>query len=410
VARLALSRSWTDYRFRDLDGNGVEILRNRSTEAELPVRFEADFRLGPRIDLEVGLRAARASLDLELLQATTPGSAFQDDVLTSGSIAGWRTGGFAQTVIRWADERATLTAGTRIDRDPLLSDGLSMSPRLGLSVRVSPAWTLSTATGVFHQSPSLLALAVREDGALVNRGLRPIRNVQGVLGVAWRSGDALRVKAEGFVKQYDRYPVLRDDPRISLANLGGDYGFIGGEPLVAEGEGRAFGVELFAQQKLTRGFYLLGAYTWSRSEFTGSDGIYRPSSWDVRHALDLTAGLRLGSRWELGTKWRLLSGRPFTPFDEARSVAEYEITGRGVPDWDRIGVERTPAYARLDIRAERSFDFGGWNGRVYLDVQNLLNRSNEIGFNYTRDPALPSGLRPIDGTGLLPFFGFSVEF
>jgi hypothetical protein len=410
VARLALSRSWTDYQFRDVDGNGVEILRNRSTEAELPVRFEADFRLGPAIDLEVGVRAARASLDLDLLQAATPGSAFQDDVLTSGSIAGWRTGGFAQTVIRWADERATLTAGTRIDRDPLLSDGLSMSPRLGLSVRVSPAWTLSTATGVFHQSPSLLSLAVREDGALVNRGLRPIRNVQGVLGVAWRSGEALRVKAEGFVKHYDRYPVLRDDPRISLANLGGDYGFIGGEPLVAEGEGRAFGVELFAQQKLTRGFYLLGAYTWSRSEFTGSDGTYRPSSWDVRHALDLTAGLRLGSRWELGTKWRLLSGRPFTPFDEVRSAAEYEITGRGVPDWDRIGVERTPAYVRLDFRAERSFDFGGWNGRVYLDVQNLLNQSNEIGFNYTRDPALPDGLRPIDGTGLLPFFGFSVEF
>jgi hypothetical protein len=112
----------------------------------------------------------------------------------------------------------------------------------------------------------------------------------------------------------------------------------------------------------------------------------------------------------VGAKLRVLSGRPFTPFDLERSAAEYARTRRGVPDWDRIGAERTGAYARFDVRVERSFDFGGWNGRLYVDVQNLLNRPNEIGYTYTEDPAFPDRRRPIDGTGLLPFFGFSVEF
>ncbi|MBT8403080.1 MAG: TonB-dependent receptor, partial [Gemmatimonadetes bacterium] len=410
VLRLAASRSWTDYRFRDLDGAGVELLRNRSTEVRMPFRLEGESRVSSTTELEWGVVAERVGLDLDLFQEATPGSAFDEPVRTDGAIRSWRSGAYLQAVKRLADERLSLTAGMRVDHDDALETGGSVSPRIGLSFAASPVVTFSAATGWFHQSPALLSVAVEEDGAPVNRDLLPIRNVQGLLGVAWRPAEALRLKVEGFWKDYSRYPVLRDDPRISLANLGGDYGFIGGEPLEPVGEGRARGVEFFVQRKLTDAVWLLGAYTLSSSEFSGSDGELAPSSWDVRHALDLTAGWRPSRRWEFGTKLRVLSGRPFTPFDEDRSAAEYALTGRGVPDWDRIAAERTGAYARLDIRAERVFDFGGWNGRLFLDVQNLLNRPNEIGYTYTEDPAFPDRRRPIDGTGLLPFFGFSVEF
>ncbi|MBT8405610.1 MAG: TonB-dependent receptor [Gemmatimonadetes bacterium] len=410
VVRLVASRSWTDYRFRDVDGADVEVLRNRSTEVRMPLRLEGETRLDAATEIEWGVMAERVGVDLDLFQEATPGSPFDEPITTEAALRSWRTGAYLQTVRRFADERLRLTAGARVDHDAALDEGASVSPRLGASLALGSEVTLSAAAGWFHQSPALLSVAVEEDGIPVNRDLLPIRNVQGVLGVAWRPQEALRIQVEGFWKEYSRYPVLRDDPRISLANLGGDYGFVGAEPLEPIGDGRARGVELFVQRKLTDAVWLLGAYTLSSSEFAGSDGKLAPSSWDVRHAVDLTAGWRPGSRWELGTKLRVLSGRPFTPFDEARSAAEYARTGRGVPDWDRIGAERTGAYARLDLRAERVFDFGGWNGRLFLDVQNVLARPNEIGFTYTQDPAFPDGRRPIDGTGLLPFFGFSVEF
>ncbi|HSG48636.1 MAG TPA: TonB-dependent receptor, partial [Longimicrobiales bacterium] len=300
--------------------------------------------------------------------------------------------------------------GVRWDDVGALDDGAALSPRGSLSLRVAEGWSLSAAAGIFHQAPSLLSLSVEEDAERVNLGLAQIRNVQGVLGAAWQPHASTRFSLEAFWKEYTNYPVSRDDPRISLANLGGDYGFVGGEPLLSDGEGRAYGVELFGQRKLTGRIYALGAYTLSWSEFSGADGVLRPSSWDVRQALDLTAGYRMGEKWEMGTKLRVLSGRPFTPFDPDRSAAEFPVTGRGVPDWDRIGAERTPAYARLDVRGERRFDFDGWNAVIFLDVQNVLNRANPIGFLYTRDPAYPDNRRPVDGTGLLPFFGFSVEF
>lgn len=410
VLRLTASHSRTDYRFRDLDDEGGVVLLNRSLEGETPVRLEGDFRLGGGTTLSGGLRLARATLDADVFQAATPGAAFDQDLRFETAVTSWNPGAFLQAGWGLARDRVQLTVGARMDRVGALERGTSWSPRGAVTVALDPAWSVSLAGGVHHQAPDLLSLAVEEEGAPVNRGLRPIRNVQGTAGIAYQPGPATRFTLEGFWKRYSRYPVLRDDPRISLANLGADYGFVGAEPLIPVGKGRAWGVELFGQRKLSGRVYALGAYTLSWSEFTGADGILRPSAWDVRHALDLTAGYRMGDRWEVGAKLRVLSGRPFTPFDTERSREEFPITGRGVPDWDRIGAERTPAYARLDVRAERRFEFTGWNGVVFLDLQNLTGRENPIGWLYTMDPAFPDNRRPIDGTAFLPFFGFSVEF
>ena len=229
-------------------------------------------------------------------------------------------------------------------------------------------------------------------------------------GADWRANPGLRLRLEGFYKSYDQMPVLASDPRINLANLGDDYGFVGGEALLPLGTGRAYGGELFLQQKLTGSLYLLGAYTLAWSDYAGEDGVLKPSAWDRRHALDITGGYRLGDAWEIGSKLRVLSGVAYTPWDLEASDLTYPLTGRGVRDWSQAGSERAPAYARLDLRVEREWFFRGWDAVVYLDFQNVLNRENPVGFSYTQDPAFPDRLRPIDSVGFLPTFGFSVEF
>ena len=269
---------------------------------------------------------------------------------------------------------------------------------------------LTLSGGLFHQAPSKLALSVEEGGAPINSGLNQLRNWQVVGGVDWRATPALRVRTEGFYKAYDRMPVLASDPRINLANLGDDYGFVGAEPLLSSGEGRAYGTEIFLQQKLTGSLYLLGAYTLSWSEYAGADGLLKPSAWDRRHSLDMTGGYRIGDNWEIGAKLRVLSGLAYTPWDLPASDLTYPVTGRGVRDWSRAGEERSPAYSRLDLRVEREWFFQGWDAVVYFDFQNVLNRSNTVGFTYTQDPAYPDRLRPVENVAFLPTFGFSVEF
>jgi hypothetical protein len=406
--RTTMSRSSSDYRFADRDREGVAVLSNQSVETDLRLTVDAEWARGSAWTLGLGGGVSRSGLDVAFLQRATPGGTLTADLSWDDALGLWKSFTYAQATRTVG--RAALTAGLRADGVSALESPGSLSPRTALRVSVSDAVTLNASAGVFHQSPALLSLSVREGDERVNLGLPQLRNRQFAAGGAWQASPGLRITAEGFLKSYDRVPVVAANPDIALPNLGGDYGFVGAEPLRSTGSGRARGVEIFAQQKLLGASYFLGAYTLSWSEFAGEDGVLRPSAWDRRHALDLTWGYRPGDAWEVGLKVRILSGLAYTPFDLEKSAEEYAVTSRGVLDWSRVGALRTPAYARFDARGERRFSFDGWNGVLFLDVQNVLNRENVIGYSYTEDPAFPDRLRSFSGSTLLPSFGFSIEF
>ncbi len=409
VWRARLSYSRTDYRFRDDDENsGLELLRNRSVETDLRLEGEGEASVAPGSRLAAGFEMVRSGIEARVYQRALPGGALPRDIRYASEVAFWKPALWGQVLLHRGPVHATL--GLRWEGVSILDEPWSLSPRLALRYSAGQGVDLTFAGGWFHQAPSRLALSVKEDGRRVNAALPQLRNRQVVAGADWRVNPGLRVRLEGFFKDYDRMPVLASDPRINLANLGDDYGFVGAEPLLPLGRGRAKGAELFAQQKLTSSLYFLGAYTLSWSEFSGADGVLRPSAWDRRHALDLTAGYRVGEAWEIGTKLRALSGVAVTPWDLEASARTYPLSGRGVKDWGRVGALRSPAYVRWDVRVERMWFFRRWNAVVYLDLQNVLNRPNVVGWRYTEDPAYPDRLRPIQSVAFLPTFGFSVEF
>ena len=403
------SRSTSEFSFRDVGSDDQAVLSNESTEGTTRIGVQADLSPRPSLRIGIGAEADRATLAANVFQRALPGGSFAADLAWNERLEVWKLGSWGQ-VTADLGPRLTVTAGVRADEVTGLEEGLSVSPRLSASFALGGGVTARAAGGVFHQAPSLLWLSVRENGVPVNLSLRQLRNRQFAGGLDWLVNSGLRLSAEGYLKEYDRVPLLRGDPRIAVSNLGGDYGFVGAEPLTDGGTGRARGVELFAQQKMLDRVYVLGAYTLSWSEFAGSDGVLRPSSWDRRHALDVTGGYRLGGAWELGAKLRVLSGAAYTPLDLAASAEAYRLTGRGVPDWSRLGAGRAPTSVGVDLRGERRFTFTRWNAVAYVDFQNVLGRGNVIGYTYTEDPAFPDRLRPNEGVGFLPTFGFSIEF
>jgi hypothetical protein len=378
------------------------VERESRLEAEAVVGVGGDLRAG------IGGELVRSSIDSEVFQRAIPGGILLENVRYDSRAAFWKPAFWGQ--VTWKGGPITATTGLRVDGVTALDEMWALSPRANLRYATEADVDLTLAGGLFHQAPSKLALSVEDEGVRVNAGLDQPRNWQVVAGADWRVHPGLRVRAEGFFKAYDEMPVLAADPNINLANLGDDYGFVGAEPLLSVGAGRAYGAELFLQQRLTGSLYFLGAYTLSWSEYAGADGVLKPSAWDRRHSLDLTAGYRIGEGWEIGSKLRILSGLAYTPWDLAASELTYPLTGRGVRDWSRAGEERSPDYVRLDLRVEREWFFGGWDAVVYLDFQNVLNRANTVGMAYTQDPAYPDRLRPLESVSFLPTFGFSVEF
>jgi len=166
---------------------------------------------------------------------------------------------------------------------------------------------------------------------------------------------------------------------LTLANLGGNFGVLGNEPAVSRSNGRAYGIEFLFQQRLFKGFYGILAYTLGWSQFQDKYNRYVSSSWDARHILNVTMGKKFGKNWEAGINWRFQTGLPYTPFsDQSSLAANWNVTGRGLPDYNRINSRRGDPINALDIRVDKKWFFKSWSLNVYLDVENVL--ANAVGF------------------------------
>ena len=286
-------------------------------------------------------------------------------------------GAFAQLSKKFAKDRITLSAGARVDgntfSEQMQNPLEQLSPRFSASFLITPKLAANFNTGIFYQLPPYTVLGYRETetGELANQDITYIRNRQAVGGLAYTTETNSKISIEGYYKQYNNYPFLTRDS-ISLANLGGDFGTVGSEPAISTSIGRTYGMEILLQQRLYKGFYGILAYTLGWSEFQDKNGVYRPSAWDARHIVALTMGKKFKGNWEVGAKWRLTTGTPYTPANiEVSSLrAVWDVRGLEVPDFNRLNSERIRSYHQLDIRVDKKWFFDKWSFNLFFDLQN----------------------------------------
>ncbi len=331
-------------------------------------------------------------------------------------------------------DRLLVSGGVRMDGADFAETASNplnqISPRVSLSYQLLPNLFATANAGIYYQKPSYTVLGFRNNtGNLENRDndVRFIRNSQLIAGIEFLVPDKnRRFTAEAFYKKYSNYPSsIRNG--ISLANLGADFGVIGNEPVVSNSEGRAYGLEFLAQQRLFNNFYGIAALTLVRSEFTNpnTEG-FVPSSWDNKFIVSLTAGKRFGKNWEVGARWRFLGGTPYTPYDLEQSslISNWDLRNAGILDYSQINSVRLASFHQLDLRIDKKYFFERWNLNWYVDVQNLYNFQAEQApiLVSVRDDAgniqvLPDDptryqLKLIDNPAgtLLPTVGIIVEF
>lgn len=343
-------------------------------------------------------------------------------------------GAFVSGNKNFLGERLLITGGVRIDGSDFSSHAQNplnqLSPRISASYQLVPQLFWTANAGIYYQRPPYTALGFRdENGDLINQinGIRYIRSAQLITGIEKVVAEKnRRFSLEGFYKHYSNYPTsIRNG--IALANLGADFGIIGNEPVRSDATGRAYGLELLAQQRLLNGFYGIASITYVRSEFTNPSTIgFVPSSWDSRFIVSTTAGKRFGKNWELGGRWRFLGGLPYTPDDIQTSsqIAVWDLRGAALQDFSRINAVRLSPFHQLDLRIDKRYFFNKWNLNWYLDIQNVYNfqaeqpprtvvTRNDDGSNRL-DPNDPSRylLRSIPNPAgtILPTIGIIIEF
>ena len=346
-----------------------------------------------------------------------------------------RYGLFAQATRTYGpDSRLTVSAGLRADGTSALLAGYrldrTLSPRVSLSYALLPTLNLNASLGRYYKLPPSTILGYRDAGGrLLNEGSRYIRSDHAVAGLEWLPGAATRLTLEGFYKKYAYYPVSARDG-ISLANLGGDFNAIGNEAIASTGRGRAYGAEVFFQQKLSGKLFAIVSLTAFRSEFSGADGVYRPTAWDTRFLGSALLGYKLGRGWELGTKYRVGGGAPYTPYDAAASRASYQAVGQGILDYSQLNTQRLRPFQQLDLRLDKKVSLRRLSFDFYIDVQNALlakpvsvptytfeRLADNSGYTTTNgQPLKPDGsnavpiLLPDSDALVVPTIGFIVEF
>ncbi len=319
----------------------------------------------------------------------------------------FRYGAFGQVSKRFFEEKLLLSGGIRTDMNSFTNDGnnplQTLSPRISFSYNIKPKWDITGSVGNYYKLPIYTNLGFRNaNNELVNRVMKYINSLHYALGVQFIPRDDWRFTLEGFYKDYNNYPVsVRTG--ISLANQGADFTSVGNEAVQSTGKGRTYGVELFVQQKLIKKTFYAFSATVYRSEFSGSNGILIPSSWNFGYLISTTIGQKLGRGWEMGLKYRLAGGAPYTPFDPIASRANYLITGVGTLNFNALNTLRLKPFQQIDIRIDKKINFKKTSLDLYVDVQNFARFTSQGIPNYTfQRNADNTGFATTDGNALKP--------
>ena len=294
-------------------------------------------------------------------------------------------GAFASVSKSVANNRLMLSLSLRLDGNSYNTKMANLfnqtSPRFSLSYNILDALRWNFNTGYYHQMPTYTAMGYRDTASvLVNQNRLTYQHcVHVVTGLEYSTKFNSRVSVEGFYKQYFSTPLLLDDS-VAQANLGGDFGVVGNAPAESKIKGRSYGVEFLYEQKLYKGWYGIVAYTLFWSQFQDKNLRYVSASWDTRHIISFTAGKKFKRNWELGLRYRVQGGRPYTPYNIAYSslVPVYNSNPQGVFDYNQLNTLRLPWFHQMDIRVTKKWYLKKFSLETYLDIQNVY-------FNKTRD-------------------------
>ena len=430
LSRNALNNTAEKYENNDDSNPNGLILNYESAEIENKFRFEHTQRSG-LWKLNAGVNLEDVTYTNATFNRLANVNGIQIIDFTS-KINFQKFGFFGQASRSVMENRLLLSFGLRSDwnnfAESMENPMDQLSPRLSLSYSITPKLSFNANIGRYYQLPPYTVLGYRDNnGVLTNKdnNVKYIESDHFVAGFQYLFEKNTKVSVEGFYKKYSYYPfTLRDS--INLANLGGDFGVIGSEPIVSNGKGRSYGLEFLIQRKLYNGLYGIAAITFVRSEFTDKNQDYVPSSWDNRFILSLTAGKKFKKNWELGARLGITDGPPYTPYDEQTSSlkAVWDVRGSGVLDYNRLNTKRNPLTYQLDIRLDKKYFFDKWSLNLYLDIENLTSAEFELEpfldtvkddtNSPVTDPADPSRylLKTIPNTAgtLLPSVGIVIEF
>jgi len=248
------------------------------------------------------------------------------------------------------------------------ANAFSWSPRINLTLPLSSRLSLDLYSGYFYQHLPLLMLTQNELNKTLNTPL--CRQVGGAL--TWQINASNQFTLAFYGKFYKYLPVDPLQKELCLLDEQFNQFQFSNQALDDTGEGRAFGLEITWQKKLSQRFHGLVNLALSSSKYRNNNQIWRSRISDRQYLLNLVGGYKVGKTWDLSARWLIAGGVPYTPFDLIAS----QDANYGIYDQNLINRVRHKPYHSLNLTLDKRFFFSGSSLTLNLSLWNAYNNDN----------------------------------
>ncbi len=299
------------------------------------------------------------------------------------------------------NEKTTVQAGVHSLLFPY-RDRRIVEPRLTVSQQLAPGHRLVLSGGRYSQIAPLW---------LLESDLDIMRAWQAGLRYSWTATPEWTFRGEVFWQRQTDAGVDDVPSAFSLLNEN-EYRVYLLRQFRYHGPGENKGLELTAERYIADGWFILANTTFLKSEYRGSDGVWRPTRWQTRYIANLTGGKewqrdkRPGHVRAFGINGRLVwtDGLRAMPVDAVASAqAGYTVfderNGFSIAQRD---------FVRLDLRVYWKRNLGNRRNSTFaMDFQNATMQEN-LAYQYW-DPYTQQ-VETKYQLGLIPNISWRLEF
>lgn len=418
--QMLFSGFYSDFRARQTS-DSLALFHFRAEQSKFQLKDQVQFFVRDADIVTVGFAADR-SLRLEDYREDNYFLALQSDSLAylgtlpaqyPDSLFRDTLGGTRQTIDTLSDHlaahanyqldlgSANLQAGARHDYYRLL-DAHGLSPRVSYTQKIGAHQSASLSGALLYQFPEsmrLMELLDNDSGYTLQQ--IPLQRAWNVaLGYKRTLGTSVTLDVETYFKWYDREALFALDSAQGERNV---------TPAIRDfGHRRATGLELHLQKRRQDRFYYELAYSFAIAEQEYATGEWLPTDDNLRHSAKLILGSRLNQAHTVSGRLDLSEGRPFTPIDTTRSLAQCRTVYNTAAGWNS---ERRDPIVNLALRYAHN-SYYRW-GRVenYVELTNLLNRTYPVQEYYERGHSPADGrIATYDSRGIFFVGGVAVNF
>jgi hypothetical protein len=365
---------------------------DQGADSDIGWRADMSYTVSPSTSVEAGGQAQFLGEERNRTRYTTTG-----DLRASSRFdrATDRQGAYA-SVRRTFGTALAVSSGLRADRWTVV-DRHAISPWLQVEWMLDDATRLTFGTGRYAQAPAAEAQALarpRERLALerathvdagIERRLGPSTRAQISVyerredDLAWQSGTEVRVVAG----------------RLRIPSPAAPY--------TSGLRGRSRGIEFLLQRKSPNGFSGWASYSFASSRDTDEiSGETFDRAAGQRHTVNLYVQYRVTSRLSLSGKFRGGDNFPISGYYQERDGTYYVS--------DRRNEVRPPTYARLDGRANYTFNLTRRRMTLFVEVVNALGRTNYRPSDASIDGRTGQAFVTEELFPFLPSAGLLIEF